>query len=114
MHGERVYRTETGTYGESELAVLVWLNPEQKTRPHARLFATITDSTTPNPMAFPIKMLKNTPEFADSAVSTGDSVAEDLLVSTQTSPVIISLPIARDHLGWTDFYIPTHYVEPPK
>jgi hypothetical protein len=114
MHSERTYRTESGTYNESELAVVVWLNPEQVHRPHARLLATFTDTKSPNPMAFPIKTLRNTSEFANAHLASDDSVANDILNSTQTTPVIISLPLAREHLGWTDFYIPTTFTEPKK
>jgi hypothetical protein len=109
---ERTFRTESGTYAESELAVLVWINPDQAHRPNSRLLATMTDNSSPNPMAFPINMLKTSPELSVCAFSTPDSVALDILNSHSHAPAIVSLPLAREHLGWTDFYIPTKYVEP--
>lgn len=112
MHGERTYRTETGSYTESELAVLVWLNPEQKNKPNARLLATFTDQKSPNPMAFPIKTLQSTSEFVNSFLATEDSLAEDLLKSTSSTPVMVPLPLARTKLGWVHFFIPTAYTEP--
>ena len=109
---ERTFRTESGTYSESELAVLVWINPDQTHRPNSRLLATMTDHSSPNPMAFPINMLKTSPELSVCSFATPTSVALDILNSSSHAPAIISLPLAREHLGWTDFYIPTKYVEP--
>lgn len=114
MPVERTFRTESGTYAESELAVLVWINPDQANRPNSRLLATLTDQSGPDPMVFPINMLKKSPEFAICAFSTLETIALDILNSNFHAPAVISLPLAREHLGWTDFYIPTRYVEPRK
>jgi len=114
MHPERTYRTESGTYNESELAVLVWLNPEHATKPQSRLLLTMTDTHNPNPMAFPINHLRKTSAFSQCSLSTEDSVADDVSTSTPEAPAIIPLPVAKNHLGWVDFFIPTKYTEAKK
>lgn len=111
MPPERTYRTESGSYTESELCVLVWLNPDQQQRPNSRLLATYTDKKSPHPMAFPTKTLLNTSEFVNAHLATEDSLTEALLGSSPTAPVIVSLSLARASLGWTDFFIPTSYTE---
>lgn len=111
---ERTYRTESGTYSESDLAVLVWLNPEHPTKPQSRLLLTMTDTSNANPMAFPITSLRKTSAFSRCPLSSDSSVADDVAASTPETPAIIPLPVARGHLGWTDFYIPTKYTEPKK
>lgn len=111
---ERTYRTESGTYSESELAVLVWLNPEHPIKPQSRLLLTMTDAANPNPMAFPISSLRKTPAFSQCSLSSDASVADDVSASTPEAPAIIPLPVARGHLGWTEFFIPTRYAEAKK
>jgi hypothetical protein len=112
MHPERVYRTKSGTFPESELAVIVWKNPNSLSRPNSRLLATMMDPSSPNPMAFPIEMLRKTVEFASCAVSTTGTLQLDILASSPGGPVIVPIPLARSSLGWTEFYVPTRYEEP--
>lgn len=114
MYGERSYKTETGTFTEAELAVVVWMNPEHLTKPQSRLLLTMTDQSSPNPMAFPIRSLRATPAFSGCPVSTDSSVAEDIADSTPERPSIVPIPVARDHLGWDEFFIPTKYTEPKR
>lgn len=108
MSPERIYRNESGKYDESELAVLVWTNPNLSDRPNSRPMATVTGKSSSNPIAYPIRHLR----FSRIHVSTAESVSDDIQSSTQDSPVGIPLPIARSHLGWTEFFIPTRYMEP--
>lgn len=112
MPPERVYRTESGTFPESELAVVVWKNPNLPSRPNSRLLATMTDPSSPNPMAFPVGMLRKAVEFASCAVSSPETLQADIGASSPESPVLVPMPIARSRLGWTDFYVPTKYEEP--
>jgi len=110
----RIFRTSSGSYEEGELAVLVWPNSGRSSRPNARILATITDQKSPNPVAFPIKMLRAAPELSTCPVASLESVSDDISSASQSAPVIIPLPIARQHLGWTEFYIPTEYQERKK
>jgi hypothetical protein len=114
MTPKRQYRTESGTFEASELAILVWMNPDRDNKPQSRLLMTLTDRLSPHPMAFPLKTLQNTPEFASCPLATPETLADLLVASTPTTPIIILLPIAQDQLGWTDFYIPTKYTDVPK
>jgi hypothetical protein len=111
MPSERIYRTESGSYAESELAVIVWANPDQEHHANARLLVTVTDRKSPNPMAFPIKTLKDTSEFVNARYYNDDFATRELLGATLSAPAVIPLPLARKTLGWTDFYIPTRYEE---
>jgi hypothetical protein len=111
MSPERIYRNESGEYEESELAILVWMNPNLTAKPNSRLLATMTDKSSPNPVAFPIRMLRSMQELLRSAISTDESLVDDIQKSTQDLPAIIPIPLARSHLGWTEFFIPTRYLE---
>lgn len=112
MHGERVYRTETGNYSESELGILVWINPDFEKGKNSRLLMTMTDYSSPAPMAFPLSSLRKSPFFEKFTVSDPENLAEDMLKATQECPIIVPLPVARQNLGWEDFFVPTRYTEP--
>lgn len=109
MSSERVYRTDSGSYTEKDLAVVVWLNPNHATRPQTRLLETITSRYSNNPMAFPTRSLQLT--LKNPTIATVDNIADGLLAATQDTPLIVPLPLAREELGWTDFYVPTAYSE---
>ena len=106
----RVYRTETGSYAESELAVLVWFNSGRLNRPNSRLLETLTDYSSPHPMAFPIRSLQLS--LPEPHPATESDLQERLLASTKQVPVIVPIPIARKALGWDEFYIPSAFEEP--
>ena len=112
MPPERTYRNESGEYEESELAVLVWMNPNLSSKPNSRLLATITDKSNPNPMAFPIRMIRLAHELSRIPISTDETILSDIQNATQDLPSIIPITLARSQLGWTEFFIPTRYTEP--
>lgn len=106
----RTYRTDSGTYSESDLAVVIWLNPEKYERPQARLLETLTDRSSTDPMAFPIRSLQLT--LPNPHIATETDIQDRILSSTRDDPVIVPLPLAITELGWTDFYVPSSYEEP--
>lgn len=106
----RTYRTESGSYSESDLAVVIWLNPGKFDRPQARLLETLTDRSSPHPMAFPIRSLQVS--LPNPHVATAEDIQERIMSSTRENPVITPLTLARDELGWVDFYVPSTYQEP--
>jgi len=113
MHGvERTYHTETGIYKESDLGLLVWMNPEHKKKPQSRLLQTMTDHSSIHPMAFPINLLRRNQMFQHCPLLTEENINQLLFFASEETPVIIPLPIARLKLGWEDFFVPTKYVEP--
>ena len=112
MHPERVYRTESGTYSESELGILVWINPDFEKGKNSRLLMTMTDYSSAAPMAFPLSTLKKSPFFERFTVCDTENLTQDMLQATQDRPVIVPLPVARQNLGWEDFFVPTRYTEP--
>ena len=112
MHSERTYRTESGIYTESELGLLVWLNPEHTTKPQSRLLSTMTDHSSINPMAFPISLLRRNKMFSACPTAEDANITELLFSSAPERPVIIPIPVARAQLGWEEFFVPTRYAEP--
>lgn len=88
---------------EDTLAVLVWINPDHTQHPQSRLLATVTDPRNPDPMAFPLDMLRKS--LPTCHVAAPDTLATLLLESTPRNPLIIPLPIAKFQLGWDSFHI---------
>ena len=112
MHPERTYKTESGTYSESELGILVWINPDFEKGKNSRLLMTMTDYSNTSPMAFPLATLRKTPVFSGLPVTTDENLSEIITSATSKAPAIIPLPVARRQLGWEDFFVPTKYSEP--
>jgi hypothetical protein len=106
---ERTFRTSSGSFSASDLAVLVWLNPKYRERSQKRLLETVTSKENSYPIAFPIKSLQFS--LKEHALATEDNLHTIVLSSTQQNPVIIPIPLAESALGWTDFYIPSEYTE---
>jgi hypothetical protein len=112
MHPERTYKTESGTYSESDLALLVWLNPDFETKKQSRLLMTMTDYSSIHPMAFPINLLRTNQIFARCPLADLENISDLIFASSAEHPVIIPLSLARSKLGWEEFFVPTKYVEP--
>jgi len=106
----RIYRTESGSYNESELSVVIWLNPGRVDRPQARLLETLTDRSSPHPMAFPTASLQKT--LTNPHPATLEDLQDRIIGSRREEPVIVPLPLAREELGWVDFYVPSAYQDP--
>jgi hypothetical protein len=106
----RTFRTQSGTYNEDELAIVIWINPKTKQSNQSRLLETMTAENSTLPMAFPIKSLIADRNWQNaSLIRSKDDVFELVLTSERSKPLIVPLPIAKASLGWEDFYIPTEY-----
>lgn len=112
MHPERTYRTESGTYSESELGILLWMNPDFEKGKNSRLLMTMTDYSSTDPMAFPMVALKKNPVFEKLPISTDENIFETITSATFDAPAIIPLPVARRQLGWESFFVASKYSEP--
>lgn len=106
----RTYRTQTGTYTEAELGVVIWMNPKTKESSQSRFLETMTAETSRLPMAFPLKALTKNPNWQNATtVRSRDEVFELIRSTERSRPLIVPLPIATEALGWDDFYIPSEY-----
>lgn len=106
----RTFKTQSGTYNEDELAIVVWINPKTKQSNQSRLLETMTAENSSLPMAFPLKSLSGDRNWKNASfIHSKDEVFELILTSERSKPLIIPLPIAKASLGWEDFYIPTEY-----
>lgn len=112
MHPERTYRTESGTYSESELALLVWMNPDFEKKKQSRLLMTMTDYSSIHPMAFPIKLIQTNAVFSKCPLADAENLSNLMFTSNSECPVIVPLSLARSKLGWEEFFVPTKYTEP--
>jgi hypothetical protein len=106
------YKTSTGVYSESELAIVVWSNPKISKRPQSRRLETMTSPNSRFPMAFPISSLTKHPAWKEATIAkTIEDIDRTIGETSRKSPIIVSLPLARQALGWEHFYVPTEYVE---
>lgn len=108
----RTYKTNSGTYTEDQLSIVVWKNPKQKTGRQVRALETMTSEDSPYPMAFPTQsFIRNRSWAAATRVSSVEEAIEVIPTSSRSKPVIIPLPIAKQTFGWDSFYVPSEYVE---
>jgi hypothetical protein len=106
----RTFRTQSGTYTEEELGIVVWMNPKNKQSNQSRFLETMTAENSTLPMAFPLKALTKDRNWQNaSLVRSKDEVFELIRSSERSKPLIVPLLIAKAALGWEDFYIPTEY-----
>jgi hypothetical protein len=106
----RTYKTQSGTYTEDQLGIVVWMNPKNKESHQSRFLETMTAENSTLPMAFPLSTLTKDRNWQNaSLVRSKDEVFELIRSSERSKPLIIPLPIAKAALGWEDFYIPTEY-----
>jgi hypothetical protein len=106
----RVYKTQSGEYTEAELAVVVWMNPKTKESKQSRFLETMTAENSRLPMAFPLKALAKDPNWKSATtVRSRDDVFELIRSTERSRPLIVPLPVAKEALGWDDFYIPSEY-----
>lgn len=108
----RKYQTLTGIYDETELAIVVWMNPKSKTSRQSRALETMTSETSQYPMAFPLKSLTTNRSWRNAQIArTKDEVFALIQQTERTKPLLIPLIIAKQALGWENFYIPTEYTD---
>lgn len=106
----RQYQTNTGTYTEEELAVVVWVNPKHSSSKQARFLETMTTDDSTLPMAFPLRHLLTNRSWRNAVLAhSGAEVFETLQQSRRTKPLVVPLKVATEAFGWEDFYVPTEY-----
>jgi hypothetical protein len=106
----RSYRTDSGTFSEDDLCVVVWRNPKNRSSRQSRYLETMTSETSRLPMMFPIAALKSDRAWAKASIPrTMNELFEDIERSGPEAPVIVRIPLARSVLGWEDFHIPTEF-----
>lgn len=109
---ERTFRTQSGTYSESDLAVVVWKNPQKSKNPRSRPLETMTSDDSPSPMAFPLQLLTSSKVWVNAKIAKSpDDVVFLVSTSDRSHPVVVPLPVAMQVFGWSDFYIPSEYTE---
>jgi hypothetical protein len=109
-----VFKNKTGSYAPEELAVVVWSNPKVKNGKgkQVRALETMTTDDSTLPMVFPITLLKKRREWKNATfVNSSNDVFTLLPKSHRSVPLIIPMTIAKQALGWDNFYIPTEYTE---
>jgi hypothetical protein len=109
----KTYKTSTGTYKEEELAVVIWINPRRLKRSdsNARFLETMTSEDSPYPMAFPVSSLTTHKMWRNARIARTKEDVYALIGSTErTRPLLVPLPVAKEALDWTKFYVPTEYV----
>jgi hypothetical protein len=106
----RQYQTNSGTYTEEELAVVVWVNPKHSSSKQARFLETMTTDDSTLPMAFPVKYLLRNRSWKNAILAHSEAeVFRTLQESRRTKPLLIPLKVATEAFGWENFYIPTEY-----
>lgn len=100
------FHTASGIYSEDELVIAVWVNPKSRTSTKVRPLETLTDESSPLPMAFP---RTSVPWSTALHARTKEDVYALLPQSNRLAPLVIPLPIAQQALGWENFYIATEY-----
>ena len=111
----RVYKNASGTYSEDDLVVAVWFNPKKlKSRPNARRLETFTADKSHYPIAFPLETLQQTLSWMYCPVAKEPRDLDEMLEpnkATQDNPLLVPLTLAKSHLGWQEFHIPSEYKE---
>ena len=106
----RTYKTESGTYSEEDLAVVIWSNPKISKRPQSRRLETMTSPRSSYQMAFPISHLTAHHAWKKFKVVKSSEDIDSLIGATsRQAPILVPLPLAKSYLGWDEFYIPTEY-----
>jgi hypothetical protein len=111
----RTYKTLSGVYSEEELVVAVWTNPRKGSKnPQARALETLTSEKSSYPIAFPLDTLQKIPSWMFCPVAkTGEDIDKWLTPegATRQNPLLVPVILAKSHLGWDSFYIPTEYTD---
>lgn len=108
----RQYQTLSGIYDETELAIVVWMNPKAKSSRQSRALETMTSESSRYPMAFPLKSLTTNRSWRNAQIArTKEEVFALIQQTERTKPLLIPLSVAKQALGWENFYIPTEYTE---
>ena len=111
----RTYKNNSGVYEENQLVVAVWFNSKKSSsRPNARRLETFTTSSSYHPIAFPLETLRESKSWMYCPVAKDSSDLNFMLEpgqATKDKPVLVPLTLAKSHLGWQDFYIPSEYTE---
>ena len=87
------------------LFCIVWLNPDKKLHPQARLLQThSTPTSTPTPLSFSQEQLNSKKALKNAFFPlTAEDFDSQLLLSTPQRPLIVPTSLANSHLGWNIF-----------
>lgn len=108
----RQYHTNSGIYTEEELAIVVWMNPKSKNSRQSRALETMTSDNSRYPMAFPLKSLTRNRSWKNAQIArTKEEVFALIQKTERTKPLLVPLTVAKQALGWENFYIPSEYTE---
>lgn len=109
----KTYKTSSGTFSEQEMVVAIWFNPKKKkARPNARLLETLTSHKSRHPLAFPLSILSKIAPWMSYPVARDQKEVDKAIyegLATKESPILVPLPLARQHFGWEEFYVPEKY-----
>lgn len=109
----RTYKTSSGTFSENDLVIAIWTNPKKaKARPNARPLETLTAEKNPYPIAFPLEMLQKIQSWMYCQVAKSQEDIDDVLFkgkATREKPLLVPVSLAKNYLGWEEFYVPTEY-----
>jgi hypothetical protein len=114
----KIYKTESGSFSEEELSVVVWVNPKHEKSKQTRSLETIISDRSPLPIAFPTSKLNSHPAWMKCPVAYSKQDVDRWLLSkeekdvaTKNKPILVPLPLAQEVLGWENFYVPTSFKE---
>jgi len=111
----RTYKTSSGTYSENEMVIAIWSNPKkEKARPNARPLETLTSDKSVYPIAFPLEILQTIESWMYCQVARSSEEIDEVLFggkATREKPLLVPIAMAKQYLGWENFYIPTEYKE---
>jgi hypothetical protein len=108
----RQYHTNSGIYNEEELAIVVWMNPKSKSSRQSRALETMTSDNSRYPMAFPLRSLTRNRSWKNAQIArTKEEVFALIQQTERTKPLLVPLTVAKQALGWENFYIPSEYTE---
>lgn len=87
------------------LFCIVWLNPDKKFHPQARLLQThSTPTSTPTPLSFSEDQLKARKALKNAFFPlTAEDFESQLLLSSPQRPLVLSTALANSLLGWNTF-----------
>lgn len=106
----RAYKTDSGTFFEDDLCVVVWRNPKNKSSRQSRYLETMTSDSSNLPMVFPIESLRSNSAWKSAKIPKDPmELRKNIDASGPDAPVIVNVPLARAFFGWEDFHIPTEF-----
>lgn len=82
-------------------AIVAWANPKYSQDSKQRFMETITGSDNAHPVAFPLEYIRKT--LPNAIFSETSDIFDYFGQSTQEFPLVVTVDLARRHLGLEDF-----------